>query len=91
MRSRYSAFRRGNTNYILKSWATETRPKALTLDPGQEWLRLTVEHHEMTDSDTAIVRFTAIWRQDGQEGKLSETSRFRRNGEGWVYIDGTNN
>jgi len=88
MRSRYSAFCRGNVPYLLKSWAAETRPATLNLDIGQEWTGLTIDRHEMTGSDTAIVRFIARWRKDTKKGRLTETSRFRRDGEGWVYIDG---
>jgi len=88
MRSRYSAFRRGDTAYLLKSWAAESRPFSLSLDPAQEWTGLQIERHEMTGPKTAIVQFTATWRQGTKEGRLAETSRFRREGEGWVYIDG---
>ncbi|MEQ9488132.1 MAG: YchJ family metal-binding protein [Alphaproteobacteria bacterium] len=88
MRSRYSAFRRGDVAYLLKSWAPETRPQSLSLDPAQEWIGLKIEHHEMTGPDTAIVRFTARWRHGNRKGRMTETSRFRRQGQGWVYIDG---
>ena len=88
MRSRYSAYCRGNTAYLLKSWAAETRPMPLDLDPGQQWTRLTIDGHEMTGPDTAVVRFTATWRRGTRNGRLTETSRFRREGQGWVYIDG---
>ncbi|MGB0683336.1 MAG: YchJ family protein [Magnetovibrionaceae bacterium] len=89
MRSRYSAFCRGNTSYLLKSWASETRPLVLDLDPDQVWTGLSVERTETTGPDSAIVRFSAQWRKGGTSGLLQETSRFRREGEGWVYIDGT--
>lgn len=59
MRSRYCAFSRGNTGYLLKSWAAETRPLALTLDPAQQWTGLTIHRHEATGPYTARVRFTA--------------------------------
>ncbi|WP_292882424.1 YchJ family metal-binding protein [Nisaea sp.] len=88
MRARYAAFARGNTAYLQKSWAAETRPLALTLDPAQVWTGLKIERHEATGPDTAIVRFTATWRMGPQTGRMTETSRFRREGAGWVYIDG---
>lgn len=88
MRSRYSAFRRGNVPYLLKSWDPQTRPAALDLDPTQEWTGLTIHHHEQTGPDAAIVRFTAKWRVGKKKGRLTETSRFRREGAGWVYVDG---
>lgn len=88
MRSRYSAFRRGDVAYLLKSWAVESRPLTLSLDPAREWTGLIIEHHEMTGPDTATVRFAAKWKIGKKMGQMRETSRFRREGQGWVYIDG---
>ncbi len=88
MRSRYSAFSRGDATYLLKSWAEETRPVDVTFDKAQKWTGLEIEQHEMTGPDTAIVRFTATFRKGRKEGQLTEISRFRRDGLGWVYIDG---
>lgn len=88
MRSRYSAFRRGDVAYLLKSWAAETRPLFVDLDPAQEWTGLRIDRHEESGPDRAIVRFTAKWRKGNQTGRLTESSRFRREGRGWVYIDG---
>lgn len=89
MRSRYCAFSRGNTAYLQKSWATETRPLILDLDPAQVWTGLVIERHTVTGPDTATVRFTATWRNGTHTGRVRETSRFRREGADWVYIDGT--
>ena len=91
MRSRYTAFRRRDVAFLLKSWAPETRPVTLSLDENEEWSGLTVEHHEMTGPDTAVVRFTAKWRRGKKKGRMTESSRFRREGAGWVYIDGDSN
>ena len=88
MRSRYSAYCRGLGPYLLKSWAAETRPMSLDLDRGQQWTGLTIDRHETTGPNTAIVRFTAHWRKGTTTGRMTETSRFRRDGQGWVYIDG---
>ncbi|MBO6838698.1 MAG: hypothetical protein JJ878_14965 [Alphaproteobacteria bacterium] len=88
MRSRYAAYCRGNVAYLIKSWASETRPPSLSLDASQVWTGLTIHRHEMTGPDTATVRFTARWRQGKKAGRLTETSRFRREGPGWLYVDG---
>ena len=88
MRSRYSAFVRGDTAYLLKSWAAESRPMTVSLNPNQEWVGLKIERHEMTGPDTAIIQFIANWQKGDDKGQLAETSRFRREGRGWVYIDG---
>lgn len=89
MRSRYCAFSRGNATYLHKSWAAETRPLTLNLSPEQVWTGLTIDRHEVTGPNTARVRFTATWRKGSRTGRVTETSRFRREGTGWVYIDGT--
>lgn len=88
MRSRYTAFAQGNSAYLLKSWAAETRPLTLDLDPNREWTGLTIDLHDMTGPNTAVVRFVATWRKGDRTGKMTDTSRFRRDGRGWVYIDG---
>jgi SEC-C motif-containing protein len=88
MRSRYTAFARMNAAYVLKSWAQETRPKTMELDADQKWLRLQVLDHQVTSPTTATVSFKAWWQQGTQSGEVAELSRFRREGEGWVYIDG---
>ena len=88
MRSRYSAFRRRNATYLLNSWAVESRPLSLSLDTAQEWTGLTIDRFETTGPDTAIVQFSATWQKGTKKGRMSETSRFRREGPGWVYIGG---
>lgn len=88
MRSRYCAFSRGDAAYLRRSWAAETRPPSLTLDPTQTWTGLTILGHEATGPDAARVSFVATWRKGRRKGRLAETSRFRREGAGWVYLDG---
>ena len=78
----------GNDAYLLKSWAAETRPLLLNLDSMQKWTGLTIERHDVVGKDRETVRFTATWRKGSKTGKVTETSRFRREGLGWVYIDG---
>lgn len=88
MRARYSAFARDRVDFLLSSWAPETRPATLSLEPGQEWIGLTVERATQDGPDRATVRFTARYRHGGREGALRETSRFRKEGGRWFYIDG---
>ena len=88
MRSRYSAFSRGDAAYLRRSWAAETRPAVVELDPAQTWTGLKILRHERLGEDAARVRFVAAWRRGARTGRLTETSRFRREGPGWVYIDG---
>ncbi|MEO1276891.1 MAG: YchJ family metal-binding protein, partial [Pseudomonadota bacterium] len=58
------------------------------IDPAQVWTGLEIASHEVTGPDTATVSFTARWKQNGRKGRLTETSRFRRDGAGWLYVDG---
>ena len=88
MRSRYSAFVKQDAAYLLRSWALETRPAGLGDLGGREWLGLTIEEHGLDGPDAGFVRFTARWREPGGKGALRERSRFRREGEGWVYVSG---
>ena len=88
MRARYSAFARRNADFLLTSWAPETRPASLELSPFQEWTGLTVGAAEALGPDAARVRFVARYREGGRAGVLRETSRFRREGGRWFYVDG---
>src|SRR3954451_2604667 len=42
MRSRYSAFARGDAAYLLATWHPATRPRTLTLDPSVRWTGLEI-------------------------------------------------
>ncbi|MBT9528170.1 MAG: hypothetical protein IV105_23175, partial [Rhizobacter sp.] len=48
MRSRYSAFVRDLTDYLLATWHASTRPPALEPNPeGLRWLGLEVRQHRV--------------------------------------------
>ena len=88
MRARYSAYAKSNEAFLLRSWAPETRPNSLGLDPRQIWTKLDIKGHKITGPDTAIVHFKAHWRVGDRSGTITEKSRFRRDGSDWVYVDG---
>jgi len=88
MRSRYSAFVLGRVAYLSASWHASTRPAELTLELGQKWLGLEVKRHRVIDADHAEVQFVARSRVGGRGVRLSETSRFVREGGRWFYVDG---
>ncbi len=89
MRSRYSAYALGLDEYVLKTWAAQTRPEQL-FEPGEprpKWISLTV--HESSESgDSATVTFTAKARPSRGAIVMKERSRFSRAGDTWVYVDG---
>ncbi len=90
MRSRYSAFAKGDAEYVNRTWHPDTRPADLDLEPGQVWTGLeivsTVGGGPLHAKGT--VEFKAHFRHHGRTGVLHETSRFVRAGGKWVYLDG---
>lgn len=90
MRSRYSAYARGDAAYLKATWHASTRPATLDLvhSPPLRWLGLAVKRHR-ADGDRATVEFVARFRQGGgRAGRLHETSRFVREDGRWFYVDG---
>ena len=90
MRSRYTAFVRGDTAHLLATWHPEHRPATLALDPGVRWLGLEVRAHRVIDDRHAEVEFVAQSREPGGRAhRLHERSRFERGDDGqWRYVDG---
>ncbi|MEU9996931.1 YchJ family metal-binding protein [Streptomyces sp. NPDC050848] len=90
MRSRYSAFVVRDAGYLLRTWAPETRPGELDLDPSMRWAGL--EIRGTTDGtafhQSGTVTFVARYTHGGEAGSLHERSRFRRHEGAWVYVDG---
>ncbi|MFD9391536.1 YchJ family protein [Streptomyces sp. NPDC060000] len=86
MRSRYSAFVRGDTGYLLRTWHPRTRPERLELDPGMRWTGLEIlgTADGTAFHPTGTVEFRASYRG----GALHERSRFERVAGAWVYVDG---
>jgi SEC-C motif domain protein len=89
MRSRYSAYTLELADYLLQTWAQETRPTSLDLStpPQPQWLGLEVRHAE-EDGDTAVVEFVARCKINGRAQRTQERSRFLRRENRWYYLDG---
>jgi SEC-C motif-containing protein len=89
MRSRYSAFVRDLTAYLLATWHPSARPATLEPNPeGLRWLGLEVRRCSEQDPDHATVEFVARSKLGGRAQRLHETSRFVREGGRWFYVDG---
>lgn len=89
MRSRYTAFVRGDESYLLATWHSSTRPAQLQLEAGVKWLGLQVRSHQVLDPTRATVEFVARSRLHGAAHRLHETSRFVKAADGrWYYLDG---
>jgi len=79
MRSRYSAFVLGLTDYLMDSWHPEHRPARIEPNPpGLQWLGLQVKAHVSQDADHATVEFAARSKLAGRAHRLHELSRFQR-------------
>ncbi len=95
MRSRYSAFVRADVDYILATYASETRPlderdDILKWAQSVEWLGLEIlktEKGQATDSE-AWVEFKASFKEEGQMQIMHERSYFQKENGSWVYVSG---
>jgi SEC-C motif-containing protein len=88
MRSRYSAFVRGDVRYLLTTWHASQRPATLALETTAQWLGLEIKLHRVTGPDTAEVEFVARFRMGGKAVRQHERSRFVREEGRWTYLDG---
>ena len=77
MRSRFSAFALGLSDYLLASWHPSTRPATLELD-DTEWRRL-----QIVDVSGDVVEFRASYRG----GLVHERSRFAELDGRWYYVE----
>lgn len=91
MRSRYTAFALGDERYLLDTWDPTHRPARLDLKGDRtEWLGLRIVSCE-AGGETDIegrVQFIARFRLRGNEQVLCEDSRFRKEADRWLYVDG---
>ncbi len=89
MRSRYSAYVLGLADYLIETWHVSVRPADLDLtdDAAVKWLGLTVDFASET-GDEGAVHFVARYKVGGKAHRLSEKSRFVREGGRWFYLDG---
>ncbi len=95
MRSRYSAFVQANVDYILATYASETRPveerdDILKWTQSVDWLGLEIlktEKGEVNDSE-GWVEFKASFKEEGQKRIMHERSLFEKENGCWVYVSG---
>ncbi len=90
MRSRYTAYVLGRSDYLLQSWYADTRPATLTLSPGVRWLGMKImATRQGTAHDVqGEVNFEAAFIEHGKCMRLCERSRFVRAAGRWYYVDG---
>lgn len=86
MRSRFSGFVLGLTQYIRDTWHISTRPDDLTLTPDQNWLKL-----DILNASNKQVHFRAYFKDETSPTGLSvldETSDFIQQDNRWFYVKG---
>ena len=89
MRSRYSAYVLGLTDYLLATWHPSTRPISMTANAsGLTWLGLQVRSFENQDATHATVDFVARSKLGGRAQRMQEKSRFLFESGFWFYVDG---
>jgi SEC-C motif-containing protein len=92
MRSRYSAYVRGDEAYLLATWHPSTRPAVLDLaeDTATKWLGLEIKRTEAggEQDERGLVEFVARYKVGGRAHRLHEVSRFVREEGRWYYVDG---
>lgn len=90
MRSRYTAYVFRREDYLLQTWHSDTRPASLGLEgePPRKWLGLEIKRHEQPEPGRALVEFVARYKVAGRACRLHEVSRFVREVEKWLYVDG---
>ncbi len=90
MRSRYSAFTKHLASYLLHTWHPATRPPELRLDDAMRWegLEVLAAQDGGPGDKRGMVEFVARFTRDGVPGTLHEISRFRRQGDTWLYVRG---
>ena len=90
MRSRYSAYAKGEGDYLRDTWHPSKRPSRVRLDPEQRWIGLSIKDTEagQADDDTGVVEFVARFKVNGKGHRLRERSRFEKIEGRWYYLDG---
>lgn len=79
MRSRYTAYAVGDTDYVWRTWHPRTRPEQVSPDPSTTWTGL-----EVLVAEDDVVEF----RAHHEGGELHERSRFAQRAGRWFYLDG---
>ena len=93
MRSRYTAYVRGEIDYIMRTQESGEgidRESTESWSRNSEWLGLEVVKSEggIEGHQEGSVEFIARYRHQGEEHAHHEVAEFRRDGPGWILIDG---
>ena len=90
MRSRYTAYVVRDIAYLLRSWHPSTRPDGIDPAAIPAWHDLHIirtEQGQETDSE-GVVEFQAAAFSRNDILRLHEVSRFVKENDQWLYVDG---
>jgi SEC-C motif-containing protein len=90
MRSRYTAYSLGRSDYLSSTWHPLTRRNNLRLDDQVKWLGLEIVRTQNggPDDREGRVEFIARYKIGGRAHRLHEISRFLRRDGRWFYVSG---
>ena len=90
MRSRYTAYVVKDVNYLLRTWHSSTRPATMVPVTISDWYGLHIVRTQAgNESDThGVVEFKAKAVYGKKILNLHEVSRFVKENNQWLYIDG---
>jgi len=93
MRSRFAAFAMGDAEYIWRTLGDGNEDRARPKDEVVRELRaasraLKYMRLSIVDAKDARVLFHAAVFEKGRDRSFVELSTFRRDGDGWRYVDG---
>ena len=90
MRSRYSAYVLGNTDYLSETWMPGYRPQSMELMEGVTWLGLEIVRTEggLKQDKVGSVEFKANFMQENRLYCLHEKSYFEQIEGQWFYKRG---
>ncbi len=88
MRSRYTAYASGDVDYIVRTWHPQYVPSSIEIADDTFWTGLKVVRHRQLGDTEAEVEFIASFVSQGVPAQMHELSRFIRQGEVWLYVDG---
>ncbi|WP_041364065.1 YchJ family protein [Methylomonas methanica] len=91
MRSRFTAYALRKADYLLASWAENTRPAGIDFSKETaQWQSLHIITCKKGGAKDVkgVVEFKAFYSQDGTDCFMHEISRFVKTGQRWQYLDG---
>lgn len=90
MRSRYTAYVVKDVDYLLKTWHSSTRPASIDFRAVPQWTSLHIVSKEAgNESDSnGTVEFKATSLSQSKIILLHEKSRFVKERDQWLYVDG---